>query len=232
MSRPTLGIVSSAIVPVEGVLALGWTAAYWTEGPEFQALGLADGAAISTWPDEIGTADLTQSTAVNKPTYRSGYAGLNTRPAADSDGGDYMSTTAISVSQPFTIAAVLHGSASGQAIGSANQSDTVWFGYWSAGAWNANAGSTITGGTANGNAHLLVFEGNGASSRLLIDGVQVASGNAGANAINGLRAFGFFTTGSFNHAGAASFYGIASGILSAGVQATLLAWSQSTYGTP
>ena len=34
-------------------LQVGWTHAYWAEGPEFAALGLSNGAAVATWPDEV-----------------------------------------------------------------------------------------------------------------------------------------------------------------------------------
>src|SRR5438552_554844 len=81
-------------------LSISATALWWTEGTELAALGLADGAAVSTFPDEIGTADFTQATASAKPAYQASVAQLGNRPTLRFDGTtDFMAAT-IALTQP------------------------------------------------------------------------------------------------------------------------------------
>ncbi len=52
-------------------------------------MGLADGAAVATWPDSSGNGyDATQATAAAKPTYKAGIR--NGKPVVRFDGGDWL----------------------------------------------------------------------------------------------------------------------------------------------
>jgi len=79
-----------------------WSALWWAEGSEFDALNLSDGNAVATWPDESGTADLTQSTAGLRPSYVAADAAFNNQPLV-SFASDWLSTASTStVSAPWT----------------------------------------------------------------------------------------------------------------------------------
>ncbi len=60
------------------------------------------------------------------------------------------------------------------------------------------AGSTIAGGTIDTSVHMAICIFNGGSSSYIIDGATVASGNAGANTINGTDNFTIGTDTAFN----------------------------------
>lgn len=54
--------------------------------------GLSDGSAVTTWSDRSGKGyDMSQSTAVSKPTYKTAIQGG--QPILRFDGGDYMSSS-------------------------------------------------------------------------------------------------------------------------------------------
>lgn len=65
------------------IAAAPWQAAYWTEGPAFGALGLGNGAAVTSWPDESGNGYTltTSSDAGGSVLFSSAEASLNNHPA-------------------------------------------------------------------------------------------------------------------------------------------------------
>lgn len=232
--KSTLGIVSSSLnatpagSTVPGMPAVLWRHAYWTEGPEFVALGLSDGAAVDTWPDEAGTANLVQATAANKPTYRAAHAPLGSRPALDADGGDWMAVTVPRILQPYTVVAVAEGVTQGKLVMGLD-GDASWTFYNSGGVFQANLGAFISGPTQDSGDHLFVLVANGASSQLIVDGTA-GTGNPGTGSVADMRFAGI--PSGFGLTGAASFIGIAAGVLSAGELDDLHIWAQSHYGTP
>jgi hypothetical protein len=232
--RSNLGIVASgagvAAAAFHPITSIAWDHAYWAEGTEFVALGYTNGGSITTIPDEIGTADLTNATVAQRPLYRSAYTNLNSQPAMDADPADaswdFMSYNIADIAQPYTVALVVEGIGSGQLpVGEG----TGWAFYNNAGTWKAYAGTTLAGGTSDTGKHLMLFEGNGASSKIIVDGTTVVTGNAGTSAWTKFELFG--VAGTLNLQGAIAFAAIKGAILSADDKASLRTWSQGKYGT-
>lgn len=200
-------------------LQVGWRNAWWAEGPRFTALGLSDAAAVSTWPDEIGSEDLTQSGSA-RPTYRSAGT-INSKPTVRGNGTQqYLNRTAASfsiLSQPDTVVMVakyatlsntpdpylIDGAGSTRQIitGKDGGTNTQWLAF---------AGSIVRGAGSNTSAHLLLGYFNGASSKMDVDGTQTATGNFGSNNLDGLA---LFTNSTFNYFASAdiAFVGLYSG---------------------
>lgn len=219
---------SSAFNPVTGI---AWAHAYWAEGPEFVALGYANAATVGTFPDEIGTADLIQASPVN--TYRS--TGFNSHPTVQAEAGSAkrMAATFTSIAQPFTVVAVLNNIGGGVLI-SNNTADTSWA-FQKSTAWNIYGGSAVIGGgTPNNSAHLMVGVFNGASSKVIVDGVTLVTGSAGTVSASAMTLFGLSTTATFNVSNGCQvpFAAIAPSVLGTADLAALLSWSQGHYATP
>lgn len=97
---------------ISSLLDIAWDHAFWTEGPQFTALGLSNGASVSSWPDEIDVSTpaaggwrtgfinmkppvaghtgvfLTQATGSKQPSYVSSDASFNNKPVVSFDGTD------------------------------------------------------------------------------------------------------------------------------------------------
>lgn len=58
-------------------------------------LALSHGAAVTTWPDRIGSAHVTQSTPAARPTFNAAWAQGNNRPCVEFDGADYLVSTVV-----------------------------------------------------------------------------------------------------------------------------------------
>lgn len=178
-------------------LTVGWTHAYWAEGPEFAALGLSDGAAVGTWPDEIGTADLTQATAGLRPTYRTAGT-INSVPAVRGDGTQYYRDTAsMTMAQPHSTVIVTRlTSVAGTwatIIDGKTGSNRAWVAVRTGGTlgWNlfAGGGNPTAGTPAANTSYLLMALLSGASSVLDINGTQVVAGNPGTHQRGGVSLF-------------------------------------------
>lgn len=197
-------------------LDIGWSHAYWAEGPEFVALGLSDGAAVSTWPDEIGTLDAAQATPTKQPTYSSA-GGPNGTPTATFDGGDGVLTGAHSQAQTWSIVTIVKttnagglyyflGSPSPLVTLTINNSGTP-YGFY--------AGATGPGvGTVNTSWHLMRCKGAGASSVTELDGTA-ATGNAGSALLGRIGIGSYDGAGGVGLVGSICFVGIAAGDVSA-----------------
>lgn len=212
-------------------LDVGWEHVYWTEGPEFQALGLADGATVTTWPDEVSTADLTNGNASQRPTYVASDATFGA-PVVRFDGSDDdLHVDWPDISQPFEIVMVARFRALGSDwLFSAAPSMSGASIRDSGGAWRFGVSATLNGGTVNTTKHLHRAVVNGASSSFLVDEVSILSGDVGAGSQTGLT-----LARSSSGLGPAqldvAFFGIVSGALTAQERSDLHAWSQATYGT-
>lgn len=134
--------------------AISWSHVWWAAGPRFKALGLADGAAVTTFPDEVGSADMTRSAA--GPVYRASAASLTSRPAVETDGVEVLRTAAaaISVTLTYSVAWVGRHIAGGTAlVGGQTEASAVvpmlqFFTFAAAGAgaiFGAASGSTVLG---------------------------------------------------------------------------------------
>jgi len=181
------------------VTSVGWTAAYWAGGPEFAALGLADGAAVSSWPDEKATNNLAQATGTKQPAYRA-TGGANSKPALQFDGNDLISLNAApTVTHPFTVVVIakLGATSAGQKellVGDSSNGAL----YQASTGWRMYNGTVLAGGASDTNWHLFVAYFNGASSVLEIDGASNASGNAETNNMAGVYVCGGGTTGTWD----------------------------------
>lgn len=230
----------SEVAAFDPVDDIAWHTAYWAEGDSFAALGLADGAAVSTMPDETGTGfgSATQGTASARPTYRAADANFNSQPCIDGDGGDWLRTaTGTAIGQPCTVVLVGKSSATGQRLvdgagGGAYQGML----YRSTGAavnyhWMvyapSGAGSSIP---SDSSTHLFIIELNGSSSSLQVDGTTATGLNPGTNSPSGVTLLNDYAANSA--ADKFAFYGLISGTLTADEKADLLAWAREHYGTP
>lgn len=166
--------------------------------------GVADGAALATWHDLASGFDLSQSSPTNRPTFYSSTAAflINGHPAvwvAGVSGATsyYMNTVSVSQAGPLTLMAVVTTDQPAAGITqnimtdnntpatSLVMADSVTPVYTIQG---GGSSSSLSGGTVDMHAHLVVAVLNGASSALDVDGVQVASGTLGTAGItNGLR---------------------------------------------
>jgi hypothetical protein len=178
------------------ITAIGWARAYWTGGPEFLALGLTDGAAVSTWPDEISTGDLVQATGTKQPAYRT-TGGPNSKPCIDFDGvSDSMAATITSITQPasvvilFTFDTNPQSGTSQRVIGSANwlldNADPP------TGKLRIFAGTVDTSDNvvfATGATHLVTGYYNGVTSVVDFDGALILSGAGWSPSTNAINSF-------------------------------------------
>lgn len=212
---------------------VGWSHAYWAEGSEFTALGYADGGAVSSWPDEKATQDISQATATNQPAYRA-TGGPNSLPCVHADGNDWLQGSFPSaLSQPYTIVIVAIGENSATAdnrffdgVSNSSVLDEL-----SAGGYLLNAGSSVTGGTRDGNPHLFTSLFNGASSLVERDGTTIVSGNAGTNTLSGLTLFAARTGETRPSAHKIAFAGVYNGdVRNDAGWADFEAWTETHYG--
>jgi len=209
---------------------IAWAHAYWAEGPEFVALSVAPDATVGTWPDEIGTADLTQGGGTQQPIYKT-TAGPGGVPSILGDGTDVMSTTFTTLTQPNTIVFIgkcPQTSGNRFAYDGLDSSNRNTFLRGSGGSFQYNAGTTITAATADTNDHLWVTIYNGASSDSQQDGTSY-TGSAGTHSISGLRVFAN-NASLLQWVGYISFLGVYDGTLSAGDITALETWATSHYG--
>jgi hypothetical protein len=166
--------------------------------------GAGDGFVKQWWDQSGNSAHATASADENEPQIvDSGVVVTDEgKPALQFDGiNDYLDATAVVVSQPDTAFAVANR-VSGGGVG-----NRLFDGITTrqAIAINASLQDNIFAGTSLPSSSPSVFGElvlysvvfNGASSSAYRDGVQVSSGNAGANALNGLR-IGAFTPTSAN----------------------------------
>jgi len=224
--------------------SIGWHSLFWPEGPDFVALGLSDGAAVATWPNETSEADATQSTAGLRPAYTASSAAFNSKPAVTFDA-DWMSTGTFSANPTYPISIVT--------IGRQTVTDATRFYYDGFSTSNRNAlygGSTagtfriFAGGTESANISgrstlammtVATFDGSTGNETLAINGAAAAfGGNAGSNTITGV------TLGApFNGAGSSANYlkgdialfGIYSGTFTSdSLYNSFKSWVTSHYG--
>lgn len=160
-------------------LTVGWTHAYWAEGPEFVALGKSDGASMTIWPDEMSTMDL--ETTAGTPTYQSSGWASPARPSVRFPGSALM-VRGWSQSQPFSAVVIADRSGGGAFsyyIGGAGTSG--WAIYrLGASTLSGFAGSDVTATADSDAPHMLALYANGGSSALGVDGT-FTSGSAGSN---------------------------------------------------
>lgn len=185
---------------------IGWLHAYWAEGPEFQALGKADAATVTTWPDEIGTLNLTN--ASSDITYRAASSNLGNQPALRSPGTNSTASklqtaneTATNATWSIVVVAQDGGSATtnnfivdGPATGTRHYIQGSTDGWHIANATDRGPAPYATYSLAN--RHLHVVRYSSSAARWEIDGATIVStGSSGTPSFAGLTAFARFTGG-------------------------------------
>lgn len=145
---------------------------------------IADTAgAVGAVTDWAGTG--TNQLANVSPT--TGTRTQNSLNVIDFDGtDDYMSSSSITLAQPFTIYIVVKsddGADSADQRFLAAASTTLACGKGTTNAWRISCGTALVGtsSTVDANFHYLTFVCNGGSSAIRLDGAAYASGNAGTN---------------------------------------------------
>lgn len=228
---------SSAFNPIA---AASWHTAFWTSGPEFAALGLADGAAVATLPDEAGAHDATQATGAKRPIYRAASAGMNNRPVVEFDGLAHALATAAftALSQPNEIVMIgrVRNAAPGAtaviftgiASGNVHQFAITTTGP----SWRINAGANAAGGTPNTNKHYFRIALDVAQDILNIDGTGIIAGDAGAHTLTGLTLGATVGGGGSYSQLDLAFLGLSDGLLTADQRTALIGWSRDFYATP
>lgn len=154
-------------------------------------ISASNGDTVTTWGDLTGNGhDLT---ATGGPTYQTSV--INGNPIVRYDGvDDYHAVTFSALTQPVSIFLVFNYAApndgSNHRIYDADNTNTFTFQDVSGSEWRLDSGSTISGSTPDSQNHIASALHDGVSSELYIDGAQNASGDAGADNLNGFRVGG------------------------------------------
>jgi hypothetical protein len=121
-----LGIHTAADDPLA---LIPWTHAWYTLGDRSRALNYQADAAVTTWPDEIGSADMTRNAA--GPIWKAAVTAFGGRPAVATDGLTVLRTGAgaISVSLPYSVFSWVctPTPGTGAQIGGQTNAAAMWF---------------------------------------------------------------------------------------------------------
>lgn len=250
------------ISSISDLLAVGWTHAYCTEGPEFVsaiaaastpgvnaiivgAVGVGRGptvpSTVATWPDEVGSDDLVQATAARQPFYNPSSSAMGGRPAiecyAPADNR-FMTVDFADIAQPFEV--VIVGRARSLS-GDRPLFDGLGAGFaslarFSAGTTQWRMSVSSSGSTLLGGtsdtSKHLFRLVTGATDSGVVDEVTVMSGANGTNPLKGVTIGGYAAGSSAVSDADHCFIGIKSGTLTAGERSDIHAFCQSHYGTP
>lgn len=238
----TVTITASVLAPTSitafDPLAVGWNHAWWVEGPEFVAQGYSDGASVGTWPDEIGSADLTQSTSGRKPIYRSSGTGFSL-PAVDFDGTDDVlgPVSFTSFSTPHSVVAIVYTDVDVPS----STADYIFDGFdathrlacgirETTGEWRHFSGSLASGGSATIAKHAVFsFVSSTTADHLYVDGTDI-TGDCGNQAMTGITMGGSYT-GDANWDGRIVWLSTYDGNVSSDSDwSGFVGWASSKYG--
>jgi hypothetical protein len=161
-----------------------WSNCWTTLGPRSQALGLADGAAVTTFPAEIGAADMTRDAA--GPVWRTSVAGMGGRPAVETVASHVLrsgvgATASITVALPYTVFACVQAVTAGigALVGGQTNASSMWFPI-QFGSYLYAAGTTVNLGLVSDALYhrfTIVIRSGGDSGN--IDGGASVDGTAG-----------------------------------------------------
>jgi hypothetical protein len=154
-------------------------------------LSLNDGDSVSTWTDQQADDDLTAGAA---PTYKTGV--INGNAVVRFDGvDDYLDVAFADESQPFHVFLALQWTFvdGGNRYVFDGETNRAYFSARdnnSADEWRIStaSGATVAGGSLDTNFHIHGLLFNGGSSSVRNDGSEVATGDAGGNALDGITA--------------------------------------------
>jgi hypothetical protein len=207
----TSGLVQAAFSPLDLSPVL------WLDASDTSTITEVGGA-VSQWDDKSGNGNnVTQGTAAAQPT--TGTVTLNGLNVLDFGGNDFMETAvADTLAQPFNVFLVVKADAVSFSRyifdRTSTGSNRAFLLQSGATNYTFNAGTSLTGGTPDTNAHMLRVLGDGASSFIDVDGTNVASGNAATTSLDLIRLGSAYTGSAFFEGAIAEV--IATGTLTAG----------------
>lgn len=224
----------AAVGGFDPIADVAWTHAYWAEGAKLMATSPTNNVSISTWPDEVGSGDITVVPTFNGGRYIAAATELGGRPAIRflAAAPCRMQGSWSVVSQPNTLVVVgAHADGSGSRDLVDSDATNRQLLDDSSGVWRMFAGTSASTGAPSSDTgkHIFIAYYNGAGSTLSIDGSTVSVGNPGSNGVSAPQ-LGFSVSTSRNVAYA--LVGWKSGALTADERDGLIAWSQSRYATP
>lgn len=150
-------------------------------------LGLSDQDTVSTWPDEVGSADLS---ALGAPVYETNIQ--NGNPAVFYDGTDdaHEATSGVfgTVSQPFTVYLVVIDPADNalHALFGDNTAAKAWTRFEDDGNYSVNWGSYTSSGAYGFDTTIITARIDGSNSVIRDAGTEALSGDFGANGLEGI----------------------------------------------
>ena len=156
-------------------------------------LALTDGATVSSWTDRVTAVALTPASAGASPTYAAAVAAINSKPAVIFDGvDDVLSNTAFTSPNTATAIVVarvrsLPTSGSYDLLSSTGTSAQRQRLLVTSGTYAINAGTAVTGPTANTGWVVMGGRFAAGSSTNGRAGATVFTGNAGTNTRTGVR---------------------------------------------
>ncbi len=151
----------------------------------------SDGDPVGAWVEQVVGDDVLQTVTAAKATYRAAVAALNNQPALEFDGGDLLSIATWgsgALSQPLTTFTVVQETdvSTTRFIHDGNVNVFRLFSRAVAPVeYRLQAPSIVGGGTPDTNVHIFTAVWNGASSEMWLDGTSLASGDVGANTLDG-----------------------------------------------
>jgi len=181
--------------------------AWWAEGADFVATNPVNGSAIAhPMPGEgSGNHGLGQVTPAeaSRPIYVAA-SGLNGKPALRWDGGDHLTNNYsgggadwTAIPQPLTVVCIFKLNSIAQGTIDAvfgSRANLVRHDLFTnttptPDSWSIHAGTQVNATTPAADLlpHIAICEYNGASSKLILDGVEVLTGNAGTNSSTGMQ---------------------------------------------
>ena len=202
--------------------------ATWHDASDEASVTIATGA--SQWNDKSGNSrHATQSTANNQPWYAGTRNGL--RVLTYDGANDTMRTPVFALNQPSTIFVVANSTTNNNII-DGFLSTRASIARRSTGHWAIYAGIDLFAGTSDSAWNVLECETNGASSSLRVNGVQIISGNAGAQNCTGGLSFGSYNNSGSYMTGDMGEVITTDGILSASTLAAIRKYLKAKWGTP
>ncbi len=234
-------LASSPSAPAFDVVNdIGWAHLFYAGGPAFIALGLSDGASMSStnWPDEIAAnaANLTGGSG----TYQAANAAMNSKPAVlvPASGSGKMHTGTVAggaqVSLPYSIIVIFDLTSSAptryvtDGANEGNSGQRVLFRITAGPVWSLYMGSDNTGGTPTTGIKAARIYATSGNDTLTVNGSTIISGvSSGGGTWQGVS----FSPTPSEMAGRHALYGLYSGdITAAGNWAGLVSWVSSNYG--
>lgn len=216
----------------------------------------SDGGVLAAWPNIIvaDTGDDDWGSLSGSPAlWRASVGAFNNEPTVELDGSDqhdFERFGGITRNQPFTFISIMRytgptSSPTGRAL------------WWTAGStawnvavttdggpglkWRMGGSSNVYGSAVDSSPHLLIFEVNGSSSNIELDGTTTVAGPAsiGSGSLSpGSPGFKSLTLGAFASLNGTSWQGdialagVIPRLLTTDERDDLIAWSQGFYGTP